>query len=170
MRRGITRGLLAVLLVTACRDSLGPIPDASELLGAPFLRAEVDGQVWEPGTAPGQLSLFFGTHRIAITADRPLVSPATVERLELELETPIPPQPGSYVLNNGPAAFATLETYASGQITAAFTTTARYTGTLLIAEVSSPDSLITGAFSFEAVSFDGRASRQVRGTFRLHFP
>ena len=170
MRRSMTLRLLAVLLLAACRDGVGPIPDAPGLLGPPFLRAEVNGQVWEPGTAPGQLSLFFGTHRMAITADRLLPSPRTYERLQLELETPIPPEPGSYVLNNGPTAFATLTTYASGQITAAFTTTARHTGTLVIAQVSPPDSLIAGAFAFESLSFDGRSSRQVRGTFRLRFP
>lgn len=161
---------MAALLLTACGDGFGLMPDAPPLLGPPFLTAEVNGQPWEPGTAPGQLSLFFGTHRLAITAERPLADPSMVERLSLELETSIPPQPGTYVLNNGPAAFATLTTYTLGQITAAFTTTAQRTGALVIAEVSSTDSLMTGAFRFEAVSFDGRGVRQVRGRFRLHFP
>jgi hypothetical protein len=107
---------------------------------------------------------------MAITADRPLAEPATVQRLELELETAIPPAPGSYALDGGLDAFATLTTYTFGQITAGFTTTAQHTGTLVIAEVSSADSLMTGAFRFEAVSFDGRALRQIRGAFRLRFP
>jgi len=161
---------VAVLLLTACGDGLGPMPDAPPLLGPAFLAAEVDGQAWNPGTAPGQLSLFFGTHRLAITADRPLADPSTVERLALELETPVPPQPGTYVLNNGPAAFATITTYTLGQITAFFTTTAQRTGALMIAEVSPTDSLMSGAFRFEAVTLDGRTVRHVRGTFRLHFP
>jgi hypothetical protein len=168
MRSALVVSLAAVLL-TVCGDGFGPIPDAPPLMGSPFLSAEINGQVWAPGTDPGQLGLFFGTHRIAITADHPVENPATVERLQLELETSIPPEPGSYVLDSGPA-FATLTTYASGQATALFTTTAHHTGTLMIAEVSSTDRLVTGAFRFEAVSFDGLTLRQVRGAFRLRFP
>ena len=165
----VALALLAALWLPACGDSLGPIPTAPSLDGPPFLTAEVNGRRWEPGTGPGQLSLFFGTHRIAITADRPLATASMVERLQLELETPIPPQPGSYVLDNGPVAFATMTTYDFGQITAWFTTNAQHQGTLVIAEVSPADSLLTGAFRFEAVNLDGTV-RQVRGSFRLRFP
>ncbi len=162
--------LLTAASLTECREGFGPIPDAPPLQGPPFLTAEVNGQLWEPGTAPGQLALFFGTHRIAITADRPLAEASNVERLELELETVVPPQPGSYVLDAGPNAFATMTLSTYGQMTAMFTTTAQHTGTLVIAEVSSLDKLVTGAFRFEAISFDGRTVRQVRGAFRLRFP
>ena len=156
--------------LSGCTDRFGPIPDAPSLQGPPFLTAEVNGRPWEPGTAPGQLTLFFGTHRLAITADRALAEASGVERLQLELETPIPPQPGSYVLDNGLDAFATMTTYTDGQVTGAVTTTAQHGGTLVMAEVSRADDLLTGAFRFEAVSFDGRVLRQVRGAFRLRFP
>ena len=168
--RRIATPLLTVLSLAGCSEAFGPLPAAPPLLGPPFLTAEVNGELWEPGTAPGQLTLFSGTHRIAITADRPLTQTASVERLKFELETPVPPQPGSYLLDMGPKAFATMTTFNNGQSTAAFTTTAQHRGTLVIAEVSSLDSLITGAFRFEAVSFDGRTVRQVRGAFRLRFP
>jgi len=164
MRRSIITLAGAAVLVACGSEPFGP-PELPPASGPPLFTVTINDASWLlPDSSIPALQIW-NTNRVGVTAvlDK---GPGAWETLSFIWAPAEFAAPQDIVLSGTLDGIATYAVYTNYDASAFFTTTSTYTGRVLTGVMNS-DSMVVGAFAFEAISLDGRSRRRAAGQFRL---